>query len=127
MFDTLKTLLNNRTPSEEEINKINSFVMIKWLSGNRSTVIPANFININYNIPLYNQYKFLDDYFILTGVKKKINFIKFPKNISKESEIIENIQRYYNVNPETAKKYYELMSKEDKKRFNDIYTEGKIK
>jgi hypothetical protein len=125
MFNTLKTLLNNQQPQEEKINKINSFVMIKWLSGNRSTVIPANFININYNIPIYNQYKFLDDYFILTNIKNKINFIKYNKEDQKINEIIENIQRYYNVNLSIAKKYYELMSKEEKAKFKDIYTEGK--
>ena len=127
MFKTMTGVLKNTPfPPKENIEKISSFIMIRWLSGNQNTVIPANIINVNYNLPIYNQYRFLDDYFKLTGLKNKKLFIKYNKKQEKISETQKNIQRYYNINQETAKQYYNLMSKEEHKRFNNMYKEGKI-
>ncbi len=125
MWNTLYKLFNNKTATKEEIEKIPSYIMIRWLSGNKLTVIPANIINLNYNIPIYNQYKFLDDYYTLTGINKKISKIKYNKDI-KETEIIENIAKYYKVNLWTAKKYYNLMPEDERKSFKDLYKEGKV-
>lgn len=125
MFKTLGTLLNRKTPTEEEISKISSYVMINWLSNNKDTVIPANYININYNIPITNQYKFLDDYFELTGIKNKISYIKYNKtNKLQNEEIINNIERYYNVNKSDAIKYYNLMDKKERVAMKNMYKEG---
>ncbi len=125
MFKTLGTLLNRKTSTEEEISKISSYVMINWLSNNKDTVIPANYININYNIPITNQYKFLDDYFELTGIKNKISYIKYNKtNKLQNEEIINNIERYYNVNKSDAIKYYNLMDKKERVAMKNMYKEG---
>jgi len=133
MFDVLKTLLTYKVPTKEEIQKINSYTMVRWLSGNKYTVIPANLININYNIPIENQYQFFDDVFDLMKIKKNIKFIKYNSdsnsNASKEtkkSKIIQNISMYYKINLKEAEKYYSLMSSKEHKRFKDMYKEGKI-
>jgi hypothetical protein len=128
MFKTLKTLLSNPNdiPEDDEINKISSYVMLHWLEGNQFTVIPANIINLNYNIPVKNQYRFLKDYFILTGINKKVRYIKYNKQTKDDSELLDNICRYYNINTYNAKKYLQLMTKEDKKKFKDLYKEGKV-
>ena len=126
MYNLLKPV---KSPSEEEISKIPSYLMIKWLSNNPITVIPANLININYNIPIFNQYQFLDDYFTLTKIKNKRLFIRSSKQTQATQAtqaIIENIKTYYNVNDEIAREYYTLMSKEKIKEFKNMYTEGKV-
>jgi len=125
MFKTMQTLLSNKNPSKEEIEKISPFILLRWLSNNPLTVIPANYININYHLPMYNQYRFLDDYFTLTGVKSKVRFIKYNKP-NKDERSVENIEKYYNINHETALKYYDLMSDEERQRFKDLYKEGKV-
>ena len=124
MFKTMGKLLQNAYPEKEDINKIQSFVLVKWLSNNRYTVIPANQININYDMPIQNQYRFLDDYFKLTGIKNKIRFIRYNKNTSTENKIINNISLYYNINKSSAEKYYSLMDDAQKKRFKNLYSEG---
>ena len=125
MFKTMGTVFKNQYPQKEDIKKISSFVFIRWLSNNKLTVIPANIINYNYNIPIENQYKFLKDYYKLTGINKKVSFIKYNKN-EKENEIIQNIAKFYSVNYYTAKSYYNLMDKKEHKRFKDMYKEGRI-
>jgi hypothetical protein len=120
VFKTLNSLLTYKTPSKEEIEKINSFVMIRWLSNNQLTVVPSNFVN--FDIPVYNQYLFLDTYFKLSGIKNKVKFI--PYNKSKKEEIVENIARWYNVNYNTAQQYYDLMDTNQRKKFKNIFKEG---
>ena len=122
----MTTVLTNQTPSKEEIEKISSWVMIRWLSNNQKTCIPANIINLNDKIPIWNQYKFLDDYFKLIGLQNKRLFIKYPKNEEKKNLITENIQKYYQVNQTTAEQYYRLMDKKERERFRDLYKEGKV-
>jgi len=133
MFKTMTALLQNKYPSQEKIKKIPSFIMLRWLSNNPYTVIPANMMNINYNIPIENQFRFLDDYFTLTKIKQKVRFIKYNKKEDKQLEIIENIKKYYNVNNETATNYYSILTKsktpeslKEIQRFQDMYKEGKV-
>ncbi len=126
MFKTMSAILSHKTPSKEEIQKISSFIMIRWLSGNVNTVIPANIINCNYNLPVYNQFRFLDDYCNLTGIKNKKLFIKYNKSQEKVTKTQENIARYYNINLNTAKQYFNLMSEEEQESFKNLYKEGKI-
>ena len=128
MFKTMTTLLNKKTPEKSDIEKISSFVMVKWLSNNKTTVIPANIINLNYQLPIYNQYRFLDDYFELTGIKQKISSIRYNKEKKEilEETVLGNIKKYYQVNQQIAKKYYQLMDDTEKKKFSEMYKEGKI-
>jgi intein-encoded DNA endonuclease-like protein len=128
MWNTMKTLLNNKQPKEDEINEINSYVLIRWLSGNKNTVLPANIINLN-PPPIQNQYRFLDDYFQLAKIKNNVKYIHYIKDdkLSKTFlDGVENVQKFYNVNFETAKEYWALMDKKEQKRFKEMYKEGKI-
>jgi hypothetical protein len=127
MFNTLKTLFINKTPSEQDIQKINSFVMLRWLSNDKQTSYPANILNIYSDIPIDIQYKFLKKYFKITGVKNK--FIKYPKDEKLPEELEKlylNIQKYYNVNRDIAKKYFELMDDEQRDRLYNMYNEGLV-
>ena len=125
----MSTLLTNSNPTKSQIEKISPFIMYEWLSNNQTTVIPGNMMNINYKMPIYNQYRFLDDYFTLTGIKRKIKYIPFVKKQKQDPDYIKNIeglQKYYNINYQDAQKYYELLSKDEIKRINEIYNEGQI-
>ena len=119
-FDAFKRFnkLNN-----EEIKELNSFLMLRYFSGNIYTSIPANIMNM-YPIPVVNQYKFLNTYFNLAKIKPK--FIKFYKIQEPTQEVIENIAKYYKINKKVAKEYYELMPEKDKKRFLSLYKEGRV-
>jgi ABC-type dipeptide/oligopeptide/nickel transport system ATPase component len=121
------SVIKNVKLSKEEIEKIPSYLMIRWLSGNGKTTIPANFININYNIPIYNQYIFLDDYFKLTNLKNTyIQYYKDTKFQITKQNTIDSIAKYYNVNYTIAENYYNLMDKKEHKKFENMYKEGKI-
>ena len=125
MFKTLKTLTSNsHNPKKEDIEKINSFVMVKWLSNNPNTVMAANAINLNDKIPIQNQFRFLDDFYTLNGVKNRRLYIPWGKkeNIPKQLEkLIDNIQTFYKVNRDTAFEYFKLMDNTQKDRLYEMY------
>jgi hypothetical protein len=124
LFSTLGTLFNNQEPTEEEISKIPSFIMVKWLSGNKNTVLEANTININYNIPIGLQYRYLKSKY-----PKRRTYIPYPKKQKlppEYSKLLSNIQKYYEVNESTAEEYFQLMDNEQKDYLFSIYDEGKV-
>jgi len=120
-FDAFKRITTGL--SEEESKELNSFLMLRYFSGNINTSIPANLMNM-YQVPVVNQYKFLNSYFNLAKIKPK--FIKFYKINEPTEEVIENIARYYKINKEIAKEYYQLMPEPDRNRFINLYKEGKV-
>jgi hypothetical protein len=126
MFKTMTTLLNTQKPSKEEIEKIPSYIMLRWLSNNQHTVIPANMMNINHHLPIYNQYIFLDDYFNLSKIKNKIKYIKYNKTQENENKIVNNIMNYYNINQQLAEKYFKMLPEKERKHFEEMYNEGRV-
>ena len=125
MFKTLNSLTKpSKFPNEDKIQKINSFVMVKWLSNNPKTVIAANAINLNDKIPIQNQFRFLDDYFTLNGTKKQKPYVPWTKKQNVPDvlqKLLDNIQRFYKVNPDTAREYFELMDNDQRDRLYNMY------
>ena len=125
IFKSFSKILKSQKLSPKELQELqnNSYLMVRYFSNNQHTSIPANIINVYHKIPPSVQVKFLKSYFKLTGLNK-IKYIpyvkqkKYPKEFQK---IIDNIQRYYNINKEQAIEYFELMPNEEKDRIYKIY------
>jgi len=118
MFQTMTSSLDpKKNPSEEEINKISSFVFCRWLSGNQYTILAANQINLYYNIPVLNQYKMIKSAFA-----GKIKFIPYPKSESLEKmKQIDYLVQYFKISEEKAREYLEIISKDELKHITNIY------
>jgi hypothetical protein len=130
IFQEFKKLLKDDYPSEEIIEKLPMFVMLRWLSNHPSTVVPANITNVMYQGMGKDvnklTYRFLDDYFKLTGIKSRLRSIDYNKSEFKENDVIKNISKYYKVNYQTAEGYYKLMPEQEKEKFKNIYKEGRV-
>lgn len=124
MFKTITSALDpKKTPSEEDINKIQSYVFCRWLSGNPHAIQAANMINVYSDIPMVNQYNMVKSAF-----GGKIKYIPYPKNISeKELKEVEYVSAHFNISLEKAKEYIDLISKKELKQIVDMYTEYELK
>jgi len=124
MFKTLTGCLDKRkNPTDEEINKIPSYIFCRWLSGNPHTISAANQINFYYNIPMPQQYKMIKSAFA-----GKIKYIPYPKNVSvNELKEVQYIAVHFNINTEKAKEYIELMDPKEKQEIVQMYTDAEIK
>ena len=110
-FKVMTSCLNKKTKiSEEEIEKIPSYVFLRWLSGSPYTVLAANFINMYNKIPVTNQF-----YMIRHAFGDKIKFIKYPKgsNEKGDSYELECLMKYFNISLEKAKEYRELIDENE--------------
>lgn len=75
MFNVFKKCLDPKsTLTPEDLNKFNSYIFCRWLSGSYETLRYAQFINTNYHLPDDIQFKFVQK--ALNGRKK---YIPFPK------------------------------------------------
>ena len=126
-FKVMTSLLNNTTPTKEEILTINSFFMCRWLSNNPHTIPMSNMVNLYYNMPLNIQYQFCDDYIQMTKMKDKVSFISFSKDKQNKEfqKLLENIQRKYKVNEVQAQEYLSLMDNDTKNQIYNMYNHGR--
>lgn len=116
-FDAFKTILSGPELSSNDQGKINSYLLLRWLSGDNRIIQAQNVINRYYDIPVEAQYKFFRN--MLHG---KVKFIKYPKGInSKTSDDVLLIQEHYKVSLEKAEEMFELISKEELKELKGIY------
>lgn len=107
-----------KNPSNEDLQKIPSFVFCRWLSGNVYTILAANQINYYYDIPIENQYNMIKSVFA-----GKIKYIPYPKN-SKDEEnqkTLEYLCDYFKINNYEALEYLDLISKEELNKIIEMY------
>lgn len=119
-----KILKTKKDLTPDEYKKINPFLMNNWLSGDRLGLVLADVFNKYENIPMENRVQ------LIRGVlQPNVKYIKYPKSTIQKDKYIENISKYYNINYELAKEYYETMPEEQAiqitKYLND--TGGRIK
>lgn len=110
-FKVITSCLNKKTQiPEEEIEKIPSYIFLRWLSGSPYTILAANSINMYNKIPMLNQF-----YMIRNAFGDKIKFIKYPKtsNEKGDSYELECLMKYFNISLEKAKEYYELIDEKE--------------
>lgn len=116
-FDAFTTILKGEELSQQDKEKINSYLLLRWLSGDRRVLPAANTVNQYYNIPAKAQYDLFRG--MLHG---KLKFIRYPKGASqKTNNDIELISKHYNVSFDKAHEMLEFISKKELKELQEIY------
>lgn len=97
-------------PTKEELSKINSFFLVRYISNDPNTIYIANTLNCNVSfIPIEAQYKFVRE-----STLNKVAFINYPKKDKKYSkQNIKLIKTHYKCNDRIAKEYIDLMPEEE--------------
>lgn len=110
MFKTITSALDpKKKPTDEEIQKIPSYIFCRWLSGNPHTISAANAINMYTDIPIENQYNM-----VKAAFAGKVKFIPYPKNTKEEDlKRVQYIAEYFKLNTEKAAEYLEFLSDEE--------------
>jgi len=93
-------------PSAEEIQKVNSFFLTRFISNDPSTIYIANTLNCYVkHIPIEAQYKF-----VRNSTMDKINFINYPKREKLISDKDLNVIAYhYKCNLGIAREYVKIL------------------
>jgi len=105
----MKSAVDNKIePTLEEINKINSFFLIRYVSNDPSSIYIANTLNIYPKIPVYAQYKF-----IKFATLDKVAFINYPKKeFNIPIKVMKIICYHFKINEILAKEYVKLLGDE---------------
>lgn len=118
MFNTMFSALDkNKTPTNEEIEKISSFIFCKWLSGSPSTIFKANDINLYYDIPIINQYFLIKHSF--AGKVRNVKYVKTDKN---EGYDIDLLVKHFKISKNKAIEYLKLIDKNELNYIRELYT-----
>jgi hypothetical protein len=108
-YDIMKSSVNKTfVPTQDEIRKVNSFFLIRYVSNDPNTIYVANALNCYPNIPIEAQYNF-----IRNSTLDKVSFINYPK----KEQLIKNtdlkiLMRHFKVNETVAKEYAEILGQE---------------
>ena len=108
-YNIMKSAVDKKiVPSTEEIKKINSFFLVRYISNDPASIYIANALNCNFKIPIEAQYNF-----VLNSTLDKVAFINYPKKeriiSDKEMKIV---MRHYKVNEVVAKDYVKILGLE---------------
>lgn len=118
MFDVFKSVLTkNKTPSEDEINKVSSYQFCRWLSGSHQTIFDANLLNQYDKIPMINQY-----HLIKGKYAGKIKFIPYPKNTKiNDEKTLNYLMDYFKISSEKAREYITIVSETEINTIKEMY------
>lgn len=124
MFKTLTGAIDpKKKPTDDEIEKIPSYIFCKWLSGNPNSIMAANAINMYDAIPIQNQY-----WMVKNAFAGKIKFIPYPKNVSQDQlKKVEFIAKHFKISEEKAAEYIDLMDINELNDIINMYTELELK
>ena len=117
-YNIMKSAVDKKIkPSVDEIKKINSFFLIRYISNDPASIYIANVLNCNYRIPVEAQYKF-----ILNSTLDKVAFINYPKKDKIISDKkLKIIAKHYKVNNLVAREYIKIMGKERAEEIINMY------
>lgn len=116
LFECLKTIISGKKADISDIEKINPYVLCRWLSGDPRSIMIANALNANADIPVERQYEFAK--YLLAH---KIKYLRYYSNTKLEGEDLENIAKYYNISLEKAQEYASLISSDEIAYINSLY------
>jgi len=128
MFQTMATIVNKKYwPSEEEINKLNSFMMIRYIANDVHGIQMGVWLDFYNKIPLTAQYRFLRH-----SLSDKISYIKFPKKERVDNqEELDIIMKFYKVNERLGIRYLTILPQTKIDELVTLYTAhgviGKVK
>jgi predicted SnoaL-like aldol condensation-catalyzing enzyme len=116
-YQIMTSILSNYKPNKIEKLSINGFFFVRYLSNNPKAIHIGNVFNRYYKeIPLNIQYDIAKQL-----LKGKIKFIQFPKKEKHLDETITNISKYYKINLDKAKEYWNLMPEKEREYFRTLY------
>ena len=120
--DIFTVFKNSPLPSDEEIEKIPSFMFCRFLSTNQYTIMAANEFNkFHKEIPTHLQYKMVKQVF-----KGKNIYCSMPKKLPEETSL-DNLCEYFKISRSKANEYITFMSPQEIEAINNIYKfKGKI-
>lgn len=119
MWNTVFTVMDKKKrPSDEEIQKIPSFMFMKWLGGNSSTIFAANQINFYYHIPIVNQYDMIKQSFAGNNL-----YIKMPKSKENTQAVDEILARHFKINIDKVQEYKDIIGDKEASKIIDMYSE----
>ena len=116
------SLDKNKTPTSEDLKKIQSFVFCKWLAGDSRTIGTANEINQYYDMPIENQYYLIKNKF--AGKIRNIKYIKSEKDDS-NAAMLSILEKHFKISTEKAKEYLTFISDSELNYLKDLYAERK--
>lgn len=108
-YNVMKSAVDRKIkPTLEEIKKINSFFLVRYISNDPASIYIANALNCNFKIPIESQYKF-----ILNSTLDKVAFINYPKKerLVKDKDM-RIITKHFSINESVAKDYIKILGPE---------------
>jgi hypothetical protein len=116
-YQIMVSIFNNYNPSKDEKLTINGFFFVRYLSNNLKAIHIGNVFNRYYKeMPLNIQYDMAKQL-----LKGKIKYIQVPKKEKNEDIVIINISKFYKINLEKAKEYFDIMPDSEKEKFKNLY------
>jgi hypothetical protein len=116
-YQIMTSILTNYRPVYQEKLTINSFFFVRYLSNNTRGIHVGNVFNRYYKeIPINIQYDIAKQL-----LKGKIKYIQFPKKDKNIDITITNISRFYKINIDAAKEYFDIFDTEQKEYFRTLY------
>lgn len=122
MFTVFKKILKKEKIVDEDIEKINDFVFIQMLSGDRVGVQIAQVLNRYYSIPIRQKVQLTQSI-----LPKEITYIKYPKKDKEKDEYVSLLQKTYNLSQSEAKTYYDILSTSDLEELKESLKIGGFK
>lgn len=129
MFNTFKKVLNGQTIHLSDADKVSTFLLLRWLSGDPRLMPLAAQINATGttgNFPVDNLTLLKA---IQTAIHGKIRFIKFPsaKKPPKDYNVLlEKISEYFRIGPQEALEYYTWMETKHPEELDTLRTMFKM-
>lgn len=116
-FNAFGTILKGQALPEQDKKKLNSYLMLRWLSGNQNAIFAQNEVNRFYDIPVQCQYDMFRQM-----LHSKVKFIKYPKGSQgAQNPDIKILQEHFKASEETAMNMLELISREELQELREIY------
>lgn len=118
IFQIMGTVLNNKMPTDEEINQIPPFIFCRYLGSNPHCLVIANYLNLYYNLPIKLQYLAAKQL-----LSNKLSYIKYISNKKDDTsqQTLENLMKYYKISYNNAKQYINFISKSELEKINNIF------
>lgn len=115
--DIPKKKLHTREDVEAHLN---IYLLIRYLSSHRVGISVAEYLNINYQLDLYDAYLFA--VFVLPPQIINIKWVKGDK--LKKDKDVETVQFYYNCSREVAESYLDILDSASVKYMDRVVSRG---
>ena len=123
MFTVIATAAQrNFIPTEEEYDKISSYLFLRYFSNDPYGLMLVNDLNIRNNIPRKWEY-----WFMRILMPPSTRYIRYNKKEKfEDEELLEHLRHYYKCSENTAKEYYEMLPKDEIERIKGLYKVGNV-